>query len=360
MESGADAFQFIIHHSAFIITIVSRLAIIGAGSWGTALGIVAGRAGHQARLWSRNHDVIESINRLRVNSVYLPAHEIPRGVEATSGLSEAISDAEIILLASPSHVTRELVERMSKSLQPEMIFVSATKGIEIETGNRISEVVHDVLKEHFEPRFVCLSGPSFAQEVAAGHPTAVVAASENLNDAQLIQAALSFQNLRIYTNTDVVGAEIGGSVKNVMAVAAGMVAGLGFGTNSVAALITRGLAEIARFALAQGARMETLMGLAGMGDLVLTCTGGLSRNRFLGQELGRGRALDEIVSGMREVAEGVKTTKAVQSIAEKLKVEMPITKEVHAVLYEGKRAADAASELMQRPLRGENNGGYEL
>ncbi|HEX8887654.1 MAG TPA: NAD(P)H-dependent glycerol-3-phosphate dehydrogenase [Pyrinomonadaceae bacterium] len=339
---------------------MTRLAIIGAGSWGTTLGIVAGRACHQVRLWSRNRDVVEGINRLRVNSVYLPAHKVPQDVEATSELSEAISDAEIILLASPSHVTRELVERMSKALQPGMIFVSATKGIEIETGERISEVVRDVLKEHFEPRFVCLSGPSFAQEVAAGHPTAVVAASERLEDAELIQAALSFQNLRIYTNTDVVGTEIGGSVKNVMAVAAGMVAGLGLGTNSIAALITRGLAEIARFALAQGARMETLMGLAGMGDLVLTCTGELSRNRFVGQELGRGRALDEIVSGMREVAEGVKTTKAVQSLAEKLKVEMPITREVHAVLYEGKKARDAASELMLRPLRGETNGSYEL
>jgi glycerol-3-phosphate dehydrogenase (NAD(P)+) len=332
---------------------MSRIAIIGAGSWGTALGIIAGRARQQVRLWSRNLDVVESINRLRINNVYLAAHEIPQGVEATSDLSAALDDAEIVLLASPSHVTRELVERMSKDLQPGMIFVSATKGIEIETGKRISELVKDVLKEHFEPRFVCLSGPSFAQEVAAGHPTAIVAASLSLEDARLIQAALSFQNLRVYTNTDVAGTEIGGSVKNVMAVAAGMVAGLGLGTNSVAALMTRGLAEMARFALAQGARIETLMGLAGMGDLVLTCTGALSRNRFVGQELGRGRALDEIVSGMHEVAEGVKTTKAVHSLAEKLKVEMPITNEVFAVLYEGKKARDAADELMTRPLRTE-------
>jgi glycerol-3-phosphate dehydrogenase (NAD(P)+) len=209
------------------------------------------------------------------------------------------------------------------------------------------------LGEHFEPRFVCLSGPSFAQEVAAGHPTAVVAASDRLEDARLVQGHLSFQNLRVYTNADVVGTEIGGSVKNVMAMAAGMVAGLGLGTNSIAALITRGLAEIARFALAQGARMETLMGLAGMGDLVLTCTGGLSRNRFVGQELGKGRALQDIVSGMHEVAEGVKTTLAVHRLAGKLGVEMPITSEVHAVLYEGKGAREAAGELMGRPLRGE-------
>jgi glycerol-3-phosphate dehydrogenase (NAD(P)+) len=241
-----------------------------------------------------------------------------------------------------------------------MIFVSATKGIEIETGKRISEVVRDVVGQHFEPRFVCLSGPSFAQEVAAGHPTAVVAASYELEDGRIVQEAWSFQNLRVYTNTDVVGAEIGGSVKNVMAVAAGMVAGLGLGTNSVAALITRGLAEITRFALAQGARLETLMGLAGMGDLVLTCTGGLSRNRYVGQELGKGRQLEEIVSGMHEVAEGVKTTLAVHCLALKLNVEMPITSEVHAVLYEGKKVRDAAGELMLRPLRGETNSSHEF
>lgn len=339
---------------------MSRIAIVGAGSWGTALGIIAGRAGHQVRLWSRNAEVVEAINGRHVNSMYLAQHEIPSGVEATQELSEALSDAELVLLAAPSHVTRELLVRMLPGLQPSMIFVSATKGIEIETGKRISEVVRDVVGQHFEPRFVCLSGPSFAQEVAAGHPTAVVAASYELEDARTVQEALSFQNLRVYTNTDVVGAEIGGSVKNVMAVAAGMVAGLGLGTNSVAALITRGLAEITRFALAQGARLETLMGLAGMGDLVLTCTGGLSRNRYVGQELGKGRQLEEIVSGMHEVAEGVKTTVAVHRLALKLNVEMPITSEVHAVLYEGKKVRDAAGELMLRPLRGETNSSYEF
>jgi glycerol-3-phosphate dehydrogenase (NAD(P)+) len=332
---------------------MSRVAIIGAGSWGTALGIIAGRARHQVRLWSRNAEVVDAINQRRLNSRYLAAHEIPQGVEATGDLNEALDNAEFVLLASPSHVTRELLIRMMHRLQPEMVFISATKGIEIETGKRISEVVHDVLRKHFEPRFVCLSGPSFAEEVAAGHPTAVVAASGNLRDARLAQKALSFQNLRIYTNTDVVGTEIGGSVKNVMAMAAGMVAGLGLGTNSIAALMTRGLAEMARFALAQGAQIETLMGLAGMGDLVLTCTGALSRNRFVGQELGKGRSLQEIVGGMREVAEGVKTTLAVHRLAQKLNVEMPITSEVHAVLYEGRKVEDAAGELMVRPLRDE-------
>lgn len=339
---------------------MSRIAIIGAGSWGTALGIVAGRAGHDVRLWSRNLDVVDAVNRQHVNPVYLAEHEIPRSVAATADIGSALKDADIVLLAAPSHVTRDLLVRMLSDLKPSMLFVSATKGIEIESGKRISEVVYDVLKEQYEPRFVCLSGPSFAAEVAAGHPTAVVAASVDEEHARLVQADLSFKNLRIYTNTDVVGTEIGGSVKNVMAVAAGMVDGLGLGTNSIAALITRGLAEMARFALAQHAKMETLMGLAGMGDLVLTCTGGLSRNRHVGQELGKGRQLAEIVSGMREVAEGVKTTLAVHRLARKLGVEMPITDEVHAVLYQNKRVRDAADALMGRPLRGETNCAYGL
>jgi glycerol-3-phosphate dehydrogenase (NAD(P)+) len=200
-----------------------------------------------------------------------------------------------------------------------------------------------------------LSGPSFAKEVVAGHPTAVVAASEDRDAGRIVQSELSFDNFRIYTNDDVAGTELGGSVKNVMAIAAGMVAGLGFGSNSIAAVITRGLAEMTRLALGQGAKLETLMGLAGLGDLVLTCSGSLSRNRFVGQELGKGRSLAEITAGMSEVAEGVKTTLAVKRLAESVGVNMPITNEVHSVLYEGKLASDAANELMTRPLREENN-----
>lgn len=332
---------------------MSRIAIIGAGSWGTALGIVAGRAGREVCLWSRNAEVTESVNSERRNRVYLSSQAIPENVRATSDISEALADAEFVLLASPSHVTRGLLEAMLPSLKPEMLFISATKGIEIETGKRISEVLGDVVAGRFAPRFVCLSGPSFAQEVAAGQPTAVVAASEDIDDGRAVQELLSFENLRVYTNGDVTGTELGGAVKNVMAVAAGIVSGLGLGTNSVAALITRGLAEMTRLALAEGARIETMMGLAGLGDLVLTCTGSLSRNRFVGQELGKGRPLVAIVGGMKEVAEGVKTTRAVKQLAEKLGVEMPVTNEVYAVLYEGKTAHDAAKELMTRPLRGE-------
>ena len=332
---------------------MKRIAIIGGGSWGTAIGIIAGRAGHQVRVWSRNADVVDSINLRRENEIYLASHQIPENVVATAELTEALHGAELVILAAPSHATRQLLGRMLPDLKPEMIFVSASKGIENETGKRISEVVAEEIGSRFLPHFVCLSGPSFAKEVAAGHPTAIVAASLNEEDSSAVQQELSFANLRIYRSPDVVGTEFGGSVKNVMAIAAGMVVGLGFGSNSVAALITRGLAEVTRFATTQGARMETLMGLAGLGDLVLTCTGSLSRNRFVGQELGRGRALAEILADMREVAEGVRTTRAVKQLSDRLGIEMPVTNEVNSVLYEGKSAAYAARELMARPLRGE-------
>ena len=333
-----------------------RIAIIGAGGWGTALGLVAGRAGHRVRLWSRNGEVVEGINRARVNSLYLAGHELAREVSATTDEVEAVRGAEIVIWAAPSHATRELVRRVAGDLPPGAALVSATKGIEVETGRRISEIVREELGERAAGRFVCLSGPSFAQEVAAGQPTAIVAASPAGELARRVQSALSFQNLRVYTNGDVVGTEFGGAVKNVIALAAGMVGGLGLGANSVAALVTRGLAEIVRLAVAEGARVETLMGLAGLGDLVLTCTGSLSRNRFVGQELARGRTLAEITAGMREVAEGVRTTRAVHLLAGRLSVAMPITEQVHSVLYEGRGVTEAAEELMARPLRGEFDG----
>jgi glycerol-3-phosphate dehydrogenase (NAD(P)+) len=332
-----------------------RIAIIGAGSWGTALAIVAARAGNDLQLWSRNPAVVESINREHVNPVYLKGAQVPESVGASGDIVEVVDGKELVVLAAPSHVTRELLTAISPVLRTEMIICSATKGIEIETGKRISEMVDEVVPENARPRFVCLSGPSFAKEVVEKHPTAVVAASKDRGAARIVQSALSFENLRIYTNDDLIGTELGGSVKNVMAIAAGMVAGLGLGSNSIAALITRGLAEMTRLALSQGAKLETLMGLAGLGDLVLTCTGNLSRNRFVGEELGRGRSLAEITAGMNEIAEGVKTTLAVKRLADRLEVEMPITNEVHAVLYERKSARDAATELMTRPLKQEGN-----
>jgi glycerol-3-phosphate dehydrogenase (NAD(P)+) len=314
---------------------MKRIAIIGAGSWGTALADIAARAGHQVRLWSRN----------------LKSVQVPSSVAVTSDLNAALDHAELVLFAAPSHAARELFTAIAPHLDEAAIIVSVAKGIEIETGKRISEIVKEVVGTAHP--FVCLSGPSFAKEVVAGHPTAIVAASKDAAAARTVQSELSFENLRIYTNADVIGTEIGGSVKNVMAIAAGMAAGLGFGSNSVAALITRGLAEITRLARREGAQVETLMGLAGLGDLVLTCTGALSRNRFVGVELGKGRRLEEITAELSEVAEGIKTARAVKQLADRANLEMPIVNEVNAVLYDGKSAGDAVSELMSRPLREE-------
>jgi glycerol-3-phosphate dehydrogenase (NAD(P)+) len=330
---------------------MKQVAIIGSGSWGTALAVVAARAGHAVRLWSRNSDIVNSINEQRVNSRYLSSTSVPAGVVATDDLGTACNGASLVLIAVPSHAARETLIAVTTLLDENAIIVSVAKGIEIETTKRISEIVKEVVGGSYP--FVSLSGPSFAKEVVDGHPTAIVAASKDPAAARAVQNDLSFENLRIYTNADVVGTELGGSVKNVMAIAAGMTAGLGFGSNSVAALITRGLAEITRLARREGAQMETLMGLAGLGDLVLTCTGSLSRNRFVGEELGKGRTLAEITAEMSEVAEGINTARAVKKLADRAGLEMPITNEVNAVLYGGKPARDAVAELMSRPLREE-------
>jgi glycerol-3-phosphate dehydrogenase (NAD(P)+) len=330
---------------------MKQVAVIGAGSWGTALAVIAARVGHSVRLWSRSPEVVSSINDQRVNSRYLTSTSIPATVDATGDLGNALNGAALVLLAAPSHAARELLTAMSPFLAEGAVIVGVSKGIEIETGKRMSEIAKEVIATAHP--FVCLSGPSFAKEVVAGHPTAIVAASRDAAAARTVQSDLSFENLRIYTNNDIIGTELGGSVKNVMAIAAGMAAGLGFGSNSVAALITRGLAEITRLARREGAQVETLMGLAGLGDLVLTCTGSLSRNRFVGEELGKGKSLDQIVGELNEVAEGIKTARAVKKLADRAGLEMPITNEVNAVLYDGKSARDAVTELMSRPLREE-------
>ena len=333
-----------------------RVAVIGAGGWGTALSVLAARAGREVRLWSRNASVVEDINERRVNGAYLEGCAVPGAVTATTEPATALGGAGIVVLAAPSHATRAVLEGMRGLFEPDAVFVSATKGVEVETGRRISEIVGEVLGDGAAGRFACLSGPSFAQEVAAGEPTAVVAASNDEALARRVQAALSTPNFRVYTNQDVTGTELGGASKNVIALAAGMLSGLGLGSNSQAALVTRGLAEMTRLALAEGARLETLMGLAGLGDLVLTCTGALSRNRRVGQELGRGRTLDEVLGGMREVAEGVRTTRALMLLARRRGVELPITEEVNAVLYENKSARAAVESLMARPLKDEFEG----
>lgn len=331
----------------------NRVAVIGAGSWGTALAIVAARNRLAVKLWAREPEVALEINRTRKNPFYLSDFELPENIRATTAVEDAIEGANVALLVVPSHAMREMTGRLRPHLRSEIVLVSAAKGVENSTLMRMEEVVADVLRESFDPRYVALSGPSFALEVAKGDPTAIVAASRNREFSEMIQRSLSSASFRIYTNTDVVGVELGGAVKNVVAIAAGVVRGLGFGTNAVAAIITRGLAEMTRLALAQGARAETMAGLAGLGDLVLTCTGELSRNRHVGIELGRGRKLAEILGEMREVAEGVKTTRSIYELGRRLGIEMPITASIYALLYEDKPAYEAANELMGRPLKRE-------
>jgi len=335
------------------ITEPQRLAVIGAGSWGTALAQVAARNRHAVRLWAREPEVALSINAAHRNPYYLADFELPENLRATTSLAEAIDGAGFVLIVTPSHTVREVVERMRPFLSAQQTLISATKGVENITLMRMDEVIKDVLKERFTPRFVALSGPSFAREVAQGDPTAIVAASREPQLSQSVQRLLSASVFRVYTNDDVIGVELGGAVKNVVAIGSGVVRGLGMGTNTVAAIITRGLAEMTRLAVAQGARVETMAGLAGLGDLVLTCTGELSRNRHVGVELGKGRRLAEIVGEMREVAEGVKTTRAIYELGKRLSLDMPITASIHALLYEDQPAIDAAHELMGRPLKKE-------
>lgn len=330
-----------------------RVAVIGAGSWGTALAMVAARNQLEVKLWAREPEVASEINRIRRNPFYLSDFELPENIAATTAVEDAIDGADFALLVVPSHAMREMSARLRPHLKSETVLVSAAKGVENSTLMRMEEVVADVLRESFEPRYVALSGPSFAFEVAKGDPTAIVAASRNRESSEMIQRSLSSSSFRIYTNTDVAGVELGGAVKNVVAIAAGVVRGLGFGTNAVAAIITRGLAEMTRLALTQGARAETMAGLAGLGDLVLTCTGELSRNRHVGIELGRGRKLAEILGEMREVAEGVKTTSSIYELGRRLGIEMPITASIYALLYQDKPASEAANELMGRPLKRE-------
>jgi glycerol-3-phosphate dehydrogenase (NAD(P)+) len=331
----------------------SRVAVIGAGSWGTALAMVAARNQLAVTLWAREPEVAREINRVRRNPYYLSDFELVPNIRATTTVEHAIDRADFALLVVPSHAMREMVTRLRPKLRRETVLVSAAKGVENSTLMRMEEVIADVLRESFEPDYVALSGPSFALEVAKGDPTAIVAASRSRDASEMIQRSLSSGSFRIYTNTDVVGVELGGAVKNVVAIAAGVVRGLGFGTNAVAAIITRGLAEMTRLALAQGARAETMAGLAGLGDLVLTCTGELSRNRHVGFELGRGRKLAEILSETREVAEGVRTTSSIYELGKRLGIEMPITASIYALLYQDKPASEAANELMGRPLKRE-------
>ena len=332
---------------------MSRIAVIGAGAWGTALAMVAGRRGdHEVRLWALEKEVCQSIARSHTNDLFLPGCTLPSAVHATNDFKDALSGVEVIVSVMPSHHCRRAFEHMAQWLQPHMIFVSATKGIENDTLLRMTEVIQEVVGRlcGFEPKIGAISGPSFAKEVAESHPTVVTVASSDNSLAARVQKDFSDATFRVYMNDDLTGVELGGALKNVIAIAAGVCSGLGLGHNSVAALITRGLVEITRLAVACGAKPQTMFGLAGMGDLVLTCTGGLSRNRSVGEALGQGQPLKQIIAGMHGmVAEGVLTTNAALGLAKKHGVEMPITEQMYAILHDGKSPHDAIRELMTRP-----------
>ncbi len=336
---------------------MSEIAVIGAGAWGTAISIVLGRKQtHRVRLWAHEPEVCESVRTRRVNELFLPGNAIPETVTVTNSFEEALRGVGIVVSVMPSHHTRRVFQAMLPQLRPEMLFVSATKGIENDSLLRMTEVITELVSgaDGFIPRIGAMSGPTFAKEVAKSDPTAITIASFDQELAAIVQREFSDPNFRVYTNDDVIGVELGGALKNIVAIAAGVLFGMDLGYNTVAALITRGLAEITRLVVACGGRAETMAGLAGLGDLVLTCTGGLSRNRSVGVELGRGRKLEDIIAGMHGmVAEGVLTTNAAVGLARKAGVEMPITQQMHAILQQGKSVQDAIRDLMRRPSTSE-------
>ena len=333
---------------------MSRIAIIGAGAWGTALSIVLGRqARHSVRLWAHEEEVRTSVAETRTNSLFLPGHRIPDCVAITGDQREAVEHAEFVISAMPSQYCRSIFQKLTPHLRPEMLLVSATKGLEQSTLLRMTEVICAITEG--KCCVGALSGPSFAAEVARGDPTAIAIASRDQDLMTAVQNNFSDNSLRVYRNNDVTGVELGGSLKNIVAIAAGVCHGLGLGHNSIAALITRGLAEMTRLVVACGGRTETMSGLAGLGDLVLTCTGELSRNRNVGVELGRGRKLPEIIAGMHgQVAEGVFTTNAAVQLARTRSVEMPITEQMHAILNAAKAPRQAIQDLMSREFKSES------
>jgi glycerol-3-phosphate dehydrogenase (NAD(P)+) len=330
---------------------MEHVAVIGAGSWGTALAALAA-AQHPVVLWARRPELATAINSSAENPDYLPGHRLPYGLRATNDLAEATEGAAMVAMAVPSHGFGTVVERMT-NLPHDLPLVSLTKGIEQESLRRMTEVIAGLLPDHNPDRIGVLTGPNLAGEVMAGQPTAAVVAFGDDDAASIVQSTLMRPSFRVYTNSDVIGCELAGSLKNVMAIAAGMSTGLGFGDNTRAALLTRALAELTRLGVALGGQPATFAGLAGMGDLIATCTSTQSRNHKVGIELARGRKLEAIVDEMKMVAEGVKTTRAVLQLAEQVDVEMPIATQVYGVLYEGHHPREAVMSLMTRQARSE-------
>jgi glycerol-3-phosphate dehydrogenase (NAD(P)+) len=336
---------------------MSRIAILGSGAWGTAIALsLERRGGHQLTLWAHSQEFARQIIDAGENTIFLPGFPVPAGVRVT-GEEAAVGEAEIVISVIPSEFLRAAFTRLRPHLHSGQIIVSATKGVEEHSLLRMSQVIAECLAEAgagLNLPIGAFSGPSFAQEVAEGQPTAITVAFDDAAIAARIQAELASERLRLYTSTDVIGVEMGGALKNVIAIAAGVADGVGLGYNSAAALMTRGIAEITRLAVACGGRRETLAGLSGVGDLVLTCTGSLSRNRTVGQELGRGRKLAEILAGLDgKVAEGVLTTRAALGLARREGIEMPITEQMELILDEGKNPREAIRDLMLRPGREE-------
>jgi glycerol-3-phosphate dehydrogenase (NAD(P)+) len=334
---------------------VTRIAILGGGSWGTALALVLSRSprAHEISVWVHDAELAAAIARRRENQRYLPGFKLPEQIHVTHDIVAVMAGASIVLGAMPTAHARRIYETAASCAAVSTNFVSATKGLEPATHSRISEVIGQAIPSSLAPRIAVLSGPSFAQEVAQGEPTAVVIASRKAHLAAELQEEFAAPNFRLYTNDDVLGVELAGATKNVIAIAAGASQGLGLGSNALAALITRGLAEMSRLAAVLGGRPETLSGLAGLGDLVLTCTGSLSRNRQVGMELAKGRPLQEILSGMHSVAEGVGTTAALLKLARENKIDLPITEQVNGILSGVKKPAEAIREIMERPLKRE-------
>ena len=333
----------------------SNVAVIGAGSWGTALARLLARQGIATTLWARETEVVDAVATHGKNSLFLPGIELPADLRVTNDLAEALTGAAVIVSAVPTQHVRAVFDDAGDVFDHAEVLVSVSKGIEVETLETPAQILREVAPPRLADGIVALSGPSFARDVALDHPTAVVAACESIERAREVRDLFNTSTFRVYSSDDIVSAELGGALKNVIAIAAGMSYGLGFAQNSMAALLTRGLAEIRRVGVAMGGRPETFAGLTGMGDLVLTCSGELSRNRRVGLEIGRGRTLTEILSEMQMVAEGVKTTLAARQLAQKLGVSMPITEEVYLVLYEEKDPRDALAVLMGRAPRDERD-----
>ncbi len=330
-----------------------KVGVIGAGNWGTTLAHLLAAKGLEVNLWVFEEDLCEIIRTTGENSIYLPGFRLHQGLHPRSALEDVVRGCRLLLMVVPSHVYRGVVMQMLPYLRDDAIIVNATKGIENDTLLTMSGIWKEVLPKNSRVQTLCLSGPSFAKEVLKGIPTAVTLAGENMEITTEVQQVVSTPRFRVYTSLDVTGVEIAGASKNVIALAAGACDGLSFGYNTRAALITRGLAEISRLGVKMGAHPLTFSGLAGIGDLLLTCTGDLSRNRTVGKQLGQGKKLDEILSGMRQVAEGVITAKSMHFLARKMDVEMPISEQVYRVLYEGKDPLQVVRELMERDLRHE-------